>query len=351
MANTTQINNYNGNELIVGLAKEATYGTVVAPTVYLSPETESLGVDNKLSTPMAARQTKGMNPPGIGSVTAGGNLTLLMDVDSMGLILANSMGLDTVSTPGTAFGTGGHLHTFTLANILNSMTVSVDNGAGYYHQYVGSKVGKLSISGSSGDLLKAQFDIMSQTDIVVSSGSLSSATWSTKSFMEFGHLALTANGGNGGSVMLNGVAVDIQKFSIALDNGIVPHIGSTGGRFAVGMDSVSGKVSGSFDIAFDSNLQNAIDLLLFGGTATGPSGGVVERFPLVLTFCQPNVSTYTPMMQFNMPNCTLQSAPLASTKGKNLSYACKFICSETTPGSGDDMIISLVNSTSTAYAP
>ena len=332
---TTQILSTAGFNTALGIAKESTYGTAVAPATYVPFEDHNLTVKNKLIQNMAVRKSAGQPKPGIGTVEASGSITTYVDADTIGPILGAALGADAVT------GSSSYTHTMKLAFPLNSYTFSADDGQGSVSQYVGCKVNQMDISCKPDDFLKIKIDVLGQTDSVLSATSLS-PTFSTKDFFEYAHLD-SLNGGLGAST-LNGAAVNIVDFSIQLKNNLKAHYASTGGRFVVGMDEMNRDVTGSFTINYDSALADSVNLLLWGA-ATGPVAGLLSHVPLVFTFTQ----SVTSSISITCPQITIEEAVISRKRNDILVQQVKFRANESAIGAQDDLKIVLINQTAAAF--
>lgn len=333
---TTQRSSTAGVKTALGMSVEAAYGTALAPSVYIPFEDHNIEPSNKLIINSAVRKSVGQPQPGLGSVEVKGQITTFADADVIGNLLVAGMGKDTVT--GAA---GNYLHTLSLSNPLNSYCFAADDGQGSLQSFVGCKVNQLDISCKSGDFLKIKADILGQTS-VVSTASLS-PTFSNRDFFEFAHLGLLA----GGTSTVNGVNVDVTDFQIQLKNNLKPHMGSTGGRFVVGMNETMRDVSGTFTLEYDSNVGDSMNVLLWG-SATGPTASKLTRVPAVFTFAQPASGGLTPSISFQLAFITVQDISMTRKRGDILVQSVKFIVSETT-GQADDLKILIANTAATAY--
>jgi len=337
MSTTTQRTSTAGVLTALGIATETTYGSAAASTIYIPFNDHNLAVTNKLITNQAVRKSIGMPAPGIGSVEVSGDITTNVDVDTIGPILAASMGLDTVSGS-----TGDYTHTFTMVNPLNSHTITADDGQGTIQQFVGCKVNQLDVSCKTGDYLTVKAAIMGQT-AVVSSASLS-PTYSTRNFFEFAHL----NNVNGGVSTVNGITADFTDFQITLKNNLKEHYGSTGGRFIIGLNETTRQVSGSFTVEYDNSIANTLNTLLWGAS-TGPVAGVLSRVPLVFTFSQPASGGLTPSIAFTVTNITVQDVAMDRKRNDIITQSVKFMASESYAGAADDLKIVMTNTAQNPY--
>jgi hypothetical protein len=331
---TVQILTTAGYNTALGIAKETTYGTAVAPVVYMPFKTHNMAITNKLINNMAVRKSKGMAAPGIGTVDIAGSIDTYVDADSIGWLLGGSMGTDTVTASGAYYA-----HTMKLGGPLNSFTISCDDSQGSVSQYTGCKVNQLDISVKPGDFLDVKFAVMGQTDVVLANSSLS-PTFSTKPFFEYAHLGSAA----GGSSVLAGVTLNVVDFTISLKNNLKAHNASTGGRFVVGIDEQNASVDGTFTINYDSSLGDFINQQLWG-TSTGPAPGLIARVPLTFTFTEAASS----IIQFTCGNITVSEATVTRSKNSVLTQSVKFSASESQTGAADDLKIVLINSTSTPF--
>jgi len=321
---TTQFQGSYGWATVLGFAKEATYGTAVAPTAYLPAVSDQITYTNKLVPRMGVRATKGQTLSNPGQVDVKGSFEIECEPDTVGQILAVALGTDSVS------GSGAYTHTLKLASPLPSITLSADYGYTSVHEWVGCKVDTLDLTSKAGGMLQAKFGIMAQSDVILASSALS-PVYGTNLPYDFQQIT---------AATLNGVGVALDSFSISLKNNLAPYFSSGSGRLVRNINEKNAQVTGSFTLAYESD---TIANLALNAT----------NVPLSITFTSAS-SAYlsTPYsLTITCPNIIMQAAPLDPKRNDVVMYNVKFTAHESATGAQDDLKISVVNTISSAMAP
>jgi hypothetical protein len=332
--NTTQILN-SGMLGALAISKEATFGTAVTGTNFLPYESHNIAYSFKPFQAHPVRKTFGMPKPVAGNGIVGGTITTYVDVDTIGPLLKGAMGADSVN------GTAPYTHTFTLGGPLDSYTISVDDGFNEVQSYQGCKFSSLDISCKTDDFLMVKANVVGQSVTVVPTTSLSH-TFSSANLLNWNHMFATPLGT--GASTLSGVQIGVSDFQLNLKTNMKPTYGSTGGRFAVGINDLERTVSGSFTINYDSNTADTINKVLWGSN-TGATAGTIATVPLVFTLQESANAGIT----FNLGAILIEDAVVVRKRNDTMTQTVKFTAGETATGSNDDLKILLTNSATTAY--
>jgi hypothetical protein len=392
----------------VGVGAESVFGTPVTPTVFLIPSTWGFDGENDLLERNGARNRVGQSETLTGVFMGKGSMTAEIDPDSAGAIFLLAMGAEAfaanASNPGAlavsttllnavsagfgpatpasmvnivkgqrltigtdtvlvravsatqfwaVFGTShaasaaisnasvqlAYDHTFTLASPRKSATVQLNDVLSAKNCF-GAKMSQLSFKLTPKQILEAQCQMAYQGEINV--GSPTSPTFSTLRGFSF----YTA--GNG--MTWNGVALDqaVQGASIDINIGLItdyPQLGQ--GRYQGNFPETTTKVTGSLDLAFESDTA----LQSFWGNigSTGPQSDVLP-VPLTFTFDSvDSVNTAVPYsLQFLIPMAKLKASPVVRKTGDYLKQTATFTASESSNSAGDDVKIILTNASNAA---
>lgn len=157
----------NGNSVIAQVGKESVYGTGIAATKQFKISAESLKpVYNKIDEGLATGG-RGAGLQATMGIGVEGSMSTLFRAD-MGYLLKGVLGTEVVASA-----TEGYKHTFTCIAAgeeyhLPSWSFAVDRKVAKF-RYVGSKVNALTLSASSGDYLKCDFDVVGKNEEVIDS--------------------------------------------------------------------------------------------------------------------------------------------------------------------------------------
>ncbi len=346
MSSTTQRNVAPGVLTALGIATETKYGQPVSPTSYIPYLDHNLAASNKIIQNQAVRKSIGSPAPGIGSVDVKGTVNLLADVDSVGPILVAYMGSDSVSAVG-----GAYKHTFKLSNPQNSYTLTADDGNGTLQAFSGCKAESLDLSVKAGDFLNVSTIWVGQT-VAVSSGTLT-PFYSANPAFEFAHLGTYA-GGTSTVGVSGGVpyAVDITDFKVTSKSNNKVYFGSTGGRYAIGIDALNRVTSGSFTAELDNTTGSYFNELMWG-SPTGPVPGTLSRQAVNFTFTQ----SASAALSVTLGQITVEGVDYSRKRNDLLTATIKWSASESqtvvggeATGNADDLVITLTNTNPTFYS-
>jgi hypothetical protein len=337
MAVTTQNTAVSGWATALGIAKETTFATAATTgTVYLPFNQSQIAVANKLITRTPVRRSKSEALPGFGTVEVTGSIDLAVDPDSIGILLALALGSDTVTPVPSQ--TGAYSHAMKLG-AQSTATIQADYGKNSVAQYLGCKFSALDLTGKPGTDLTAKFQFMGQTVNLMTSQSLS-PTYSNNSFFEWAYIQ---------PATIDATAVDLTDFSISLKNDNKALYTSTSGRLVRGFNELGSSVTGSFTYPYK---DDAINAMLWGGS-TGPvTGQAAVGHTLVIPFQHPSLIATTTQhysLQITLNNVVLSDAPIPVQSKGEVMQQVKFQASESTPGAGDSIQITLVNTAATSY--
>lgn len=199
---------YNG---YIGIAKETTWGTAVAPTTFLEMLDESIV---KVITPIEHGALVGSRfKPGIditGAIDINGSFSIEVNPDNIGLLLAAALGSEGAATQvGT---TTAYDHDFTPGDSLIPITIEVGrdvaSASGKAFRYAGGMINTMALSCDINAILKAEFGILAKDE---SEESEATPSYSTK--LPFVYTM--------GSVKIDGSAVAyVKSLSINLNNNL-----------------------------------------------------------------------------------------------------------------------------------
>ena len=308
----------------LGLSKEVTYGTAVAPTLYIPFTNDSMTLTNKLIQRMGVRKTKGRTISSPGQVDVKGSFEVEAEPDTIGQLLALACGTDSVA------GSGAYVHTIKLASPMPSFTLSADYGLNSVHQWTGVKVESLDISNKMGGLLMAKFGLIGQNDVILPATSLS-PTFGVLQPYEAEYIT---------TATLNGVPIPFESFNISLKNNLAPYFGAGSARLVRNINEKNAEVSGSMITAYESDiLQN----LALAGT----------NVPLVITYTHPSIASgATPYsLTITLPNIIIEAAPVDPKRNDVLMSNIKFIAHESATGAQDDIKLTITNAVGGSFAP
>lgn len=327
MPQTTQTLASFGFATAMGVAREATFGTAVAPTQYIPFVTDSMTYSNKLIKRVNVRKIKGQTQSAQGQVELKGSFESEAEPDSIGLLLGLALGVDTV-TPGVS---GVYSHAMKLASPLNTFTLSTDYGKNSVHQFTGCKMESMDFSVKPGGFLMAKFSVIGQSDVILPSQSLSPVFGNVAPF-EFEHL-----NGNA-SALINGVQYPLDSINVSLKNNLAAFYGSGSARLIRNINERDAMVSGTFTLPYESDV---IANLVISASSV--------PLQLVFTHTQMIGATAVPYsFTINCPNIILESAVLDPKRGDNVMYNVKFAAFDSGVNQ-DDLNILLVNAVSTSY--
>jgi hypothetical protein len=336
MSLTSQSNGIRGADTVLSMGKESSFGTAATPTLYLPFTKHDIMPSNKIIANTTVRGSYSAPKPGIGSVEVKGTVSLDVDAVSIGPVMGAAMGNDTVSGP-TA---GVYTHTMKMGGPLNSYSFGAYDNNGSTSTHVGCKIDSLSISCKPDDFLAIDAAIIGQTTVV--SATTLSASLSTLDPFEWDHLA-SLNGALGVTTV-NGVPVNMNDLSISYKTNLMQHWGSLSGRVISSLDEKNREVTGSFTTDYDSNIGDAMNLLLWGST-TGPSAGAVSRVPLVITFTQ----SASASLSFSLGQVTISDITMSRSQNDIVTQQIKFTASESTPEANDALQVILKNTVANNY--
>jgi hypothetical protein len=230
-------------------------------------------------------------------------------------------------------------HTFTLASPRNSFTAQLNDVISAKNAF-GAKIAKLSFKITPKAIIEAMCNVEYQGEANVSSPT--SPSFSTLRGMVF------TTPGN--AITMNGIAMDssVQGITLDIDVGLIldyPRYG--GGRYRGQLPETITKVSGSLDLAFET--QTALDNFWGAPGATGPQGDVLPA-PLVITIDSVDyVNTALPYsITITIPMAKPKTAPVTRKVKDYLKQTWQFDASESINGAGDDAKFVLVNAASGA---
>jgi len=329
----------SGDNTALGVAVETTYGVPVStPTAYIPFTSHNFALSNSPSKNMSVKKSRGESPVGAGVYKIAGNIDTMLDNSTFsGILIGSTLGTETVSTSGSL-----NVHTFKFApagTSLPSLTFVADDADSYKQIYSGCKVDSLAITCKPSDFMSVKASIIGQAVSVVS-GSLT-PTIVNDNFFEFSQIA-------NGTSSVNGTAYEIQDFTINIKNSLKEVYGSLSGRGIYGLQELNADVSGSFSVILDNASLPAFRTML-QGSASAPVQNAVPTVPVLITFTQTVSAGVAPSISFSLPNCTLTEGAITRSKNNLLTMSVKFVCQETSPGSADDILIQLSNSTSSLY--
>ena len=196
------------------LGAETTYGTAVARTVSrpvrsvaLQTNLEQTAVPDLYSGTAATSRRHHK-----ARTTSGGSVSMVLAYDAMGLILKSALGAAATT------GTGPYTHTYTLANALPSLTIDVIRGNSTNGEiFEGCIINTLTLSGSPGDVVTCDLDIIAETSAARSSAATLSIT----------EKAIVL-GSNAGQFGFGGNNNDLSSFRLTVNNNVErrPTLGS-----------------------------------------------------------------------------------------------------------------------------
>jgi hypothetical protein len=323
---TSQQQAISGFKGAVGIATELTFGTGVAPTIYLPINTINADPANKLVTRMPVRRSAGQQTAGFGLMELTGTIDIRVDPVSVGPLFSYCMGTETTA----ASGASGTAHTFTLG-AQNTATISIDYSTGSVYQYLGSKFNSLDITYKPGADLMLKCGWQGQTVSILGSQSLTPTYTNTLPFE-----STYATGAT-----INGVAFDATDLSVALKNNNKPMNTATSGRLPRAINEMDKTVSGKFTYPLK---DDSIFADLFGNS-TGPTNRFAAPTQnIVMTFIHPDtIGTTHYSLSLQIPNAILEKGPVNVAANGELMQAVTFQAFESTPGAGDSLKLVLVN--------
>jgi hypothetical protein len=250
----------------VGLGKESTFGTAVAPNVFLPVASAEVNVDPQFYYPDQIRGSRAQNKAIATGLKVDGGLEMDADAAMVGHLLLAALG--SVSTTAAS---GVNTHVFSPANTLPSYTLEKYDGT-MIQRTSGLKADKLSLTiDASGDgVLKSSLDFMAQ-------GVTDQASQTSTSYTDKVPFAFTnAQFYKGGSVNNNVKNFTVEIGNNLKDDGYTLRQSNQVSQITEGMREVSGSVSMYFKTkadytSFVSGTKDSLKLVLTGGLISGAS--------------------------------------------------------------------------------
>lgn len=228
----------------LGLAAETTYGTAVAPTVWIPYDTLKSEDDIKKINDEARRGVVSKTF-GVYNATRQGKVEVDCDVypETLGYFVKAILGGYAVT------GTGPYTHTFSVANVLPPSYTLSDYDALTERQYAGAVINELSLKFDAEDVLKMSAKFMSKASVI---GTVSTPTYTaTNPFMGF--QATLKIGGTSNVNLVGG------EYSIKRDVNLLFTANNTQdvAKFSAGRIDVTGKLT--FDVEDETELLNYLN--------------------------------------------------------------------------------------------
>lgn len=344
---------------VAGLAKETTFGTGVAPSglgAWLDFDTITPTYTNKLVERQGVRKTVGQTFSGPGQFQGKVSFDISPTPQVLGYVLAGALGYDTV----TASVSSTYTHTITFQNNatsaynpLNSYTMSLDYGTAfegtYTQQLVGCKYDTLDISSKAGGLVSLKASML-YTNVVPVATTTLSPNYDPAPAFEFQHI---------GTLSVGGVQIYVTDFSISLKNNLKPYWASGSGRFVRNINETARQVSGSFTLAYENDTLfgqafGGYNNVISAGVGNGPQSyltpGMILAIPLSIP--DPSIGTGNSRdftCQFKCPNIQITDVSMSSKKNDVVMYNCKFNAYESGTGNMDDLFVTVVTGSNTAF--
>lgn len=244
----------------IGLAEETTWGTKVAPSLFL-PATSSVTLTKQLAQRYGIRKKRSKTKPVLVGWRLAGTITFEADPENMGKPLKWALGRQNPAV--AAIGTGAYRHYFKLhSDTLSSFTLEEDKQLTAIESG-GGKVNRLTITNTPGETTRVAMDCVFKAD--QAKVTATTPTYSTRQPFHYGQ---TAN------VVINGTAyTNIRDWEITIDNALITEKPTIdGGLYIkepdVGQPTVSGRMTAYFD-----NL-NALETFWNTIGATGPGSSL-----------------------------------------------------------------------------
>jgi len=224
----------------LGIAKEAAWGTPVAPTKFIDIVKESLGADQEILLDDTVRG-RDYYKQSAGAVKVGGGFDFFVAPENgIGQLLYFALGAVSSAQQG---GTSAYLHTITPADDPPSFTVEKGLDAVTALQYPGCKIAKLVLKTVRKEKLSASVDVVGKTEKVAS---LSTPSWSNLPDFTFTQ----------GTYKLNTVANgDIVGAEIRILNALKEEEYRAGARVIGKLPVGARRVEGKFDLEFTDKAQ------------------------------------------------------------------------------------------------
>lgn len=200
---------------IVGIARETTYGTPVAPAARYEVTAESLKLDiERVESKALGKRYLSTWAPGKRSVE--GDIEMEIPSAGFGRWLRAAMG-GAPSTTANSPVTGLHTHVFSGENNIGatneSLTVEIQRTdvqrADHRFVYEGMQVTELELSAQVGELAMAKFSMAGQ-DMTVTQTAAQTASYATSTPLVF----------TGATVTVGGTSLDVKEISLKINQGL-----------------------------------------------------------------------------------------------------------------------------------
>ncbi len=168
----------SGNQAKLQVGAQSNFSTAVAPTVAIPFTSENLKyVPNYLESDalVGNRMTNRMD---VSAIHVEGDFSMIVDPDSIGLLLAAVMGAE--ASPAAVDSSAVYDHVFTpisavVGSSLPELTIVVDRNVAAFG-YIGCKIDKMTLSAKSKDYLRATFSVRGYDEQSDTAESLSVST-------------------------------------------------------------------------------------------------------------------------------------------------------------------------------
>lgn len=280
----------------VGLAKESTYGTGEAPSIFVDATSDGFSLDNAPDFQNTTR-ARGTYKGEAGAFSDDGSIDLPANPENgLGLLLLGAFGAESVTSSDPDSDSTDEVgeHTFSPADSLPSLSVEVDRDTDTV-RHLGAGVDSLELSHTTEDMLTASVDFIAQEPD--SSVSSSSPTYSDLRNFRWNDIALTIDG--------NDRVADVQDATFTIENGLSAEIRGerTLSKISVGERVVTASMTLDFETTalFEQFLGEA--------GATSPQDQLAN-IAIDATWTSPETVEDTSQgyeLNWNMPRCTVNT--------------------------------------------
>ena len=295
-----------GSNAYIGIGKETTWGTAVAPTTFLEFTDESIVKVINPIEPGALVGTRFKNGLYMtGSIDINGNFSIEVNPDNIGLLLGATLGAETTTQVGT---TTAYDHEFTPADTLIPLSIEVGrdvaSAASKAFRYSGCEINTLALSCDINSILKAEFGILGKDE--------TEETAATPSYSTKLPYVYTM-----GTVKIDSTAVAyVKSVTLNLNNNLyADRYVLNGGQNRTGTQPQSSDITGSLDMEWTTDAYVERTKYLAGTDAA---------LELIFTSTEEIESGYPYTLTISIPHFKYKKAD-ANVSGKDvIPFAADF---------------------------
>lgn len=280
----------------VGLAKESTYGTGVAPTYFVDATSDGFSLDNQVDFGNTTRGRTTYKAEA-GAFSDEGSVDMPANPENgLGLLLLAALGDETFSAEdpdGDGTNEVGS-HTFAPADTLPSLSVEVDRDTDVV-RHLGGGVDTLELSHTAEDMLTVSSDIIAKEPDP--SPSSASPTYSDLRNFRWNDIGITVDGTSRDT--------DVTEATFEIGNSLEPLF--RGSRTLSKMGVGEREVTASLSLDFENT--GLFEKFLGAAGATGPEDQLAT-IGVEATWTSPETIEDTSTgysLRWNMPNCSINT--------------------------------------------